>query len=107
MNPDTFASKHRMPIESFDKLCRIFHLCLQKDKQRSHDQTVSDKCLVTMELMASATLRWFGGGEHHDIQDFFGMSKSSFYHAAYKVCDAIDQAPELQFDLLMTEEMTI
>ena len=104
MNPDEFTSKHRMPLHSFNRLCRTLHpQCLHEDEKQSCNRTGLDECLIATESMLCVTLRWFGGGECHDIEDFAGTSKTSFHHTVHRVCDAIDQAPELQFNVPKTE----
>jgi hypothetical protein len=101
MHTDEFTQKYRMTLETFNKLCEILRPDITVDPIKSQNSTPRSLPIYP-ELVMAIGIRWLAGGSYHDIKDFCGVSKSSFYRVRNLFLDACLAADEIKIQFPST-----
>jgi hypothetical protein len=91
---DEFTKKYRMTLETFNKLLEILRPYITVDPIKSQNSTPGS-LPIHPELVMAIGIRWLAGGSYHDIKDFCGVSRSSFYRIRSLFMDGCLEADEI------------
>jgi hypothetical protein len=97
-----FQQKYRMTLETFTKLLEILRPSITVDPIKSQNSTPGSSPIYP-ELVMAIGIRWLAGGSYHDIKDFCGVSRSSFYRMRSLFMDACLAADEIKIQFPSTE----
>jgi hypothetical protein len=92
-----------MTFDSFCKLLDIIQPALLLDEVKSQNASFG-KDAITLEIQLHCGLRFLAGGSYQDIHHLACISHASFYCYVWRVCEAIDEHPQLELKIPNTEE---
>ena len=101
LTEDQFKLRYRVTPDSFDRLLRIIEPGLKLKDERQALKSRSGKPIQLQTRLAIA-LRYFAGGDPHDLFLIYGVSWNTVFKSVWRVVDAISSHPALPTALLQT-----
>ncbi|CAB9521960.1 unknown protein [Seminavis robusta] len=99
LGPHYVRRAYRMEPASFWRLVRILQPYMKggKSKRKAAQKSGAKNGLIPLPSRVSAALRYFAGGAAYDIAVVHGMGHTDVYRSVWKVVDAVNKCPKLDF----------
>ena len=102
VGPQVFKRMYRMTYHTFLDLVELLEPFMKESKKRKRGADPNGP--IPNALRVALALRYFCGGCPHDIPIARGVSKIEVYISVWRVVDAVNKCPQLQFEYPTSHE---